>query len=223
MIRLFDVEIGFSQDAAVITRADISIKKGDFVIISGESGAGKTTLLMCMAGAIIPSKGKVLLFNRDLSTISRRELGRLRQKIGFVFQDFRLLSHRTVFENVAIVPEVLSMPKKEVIRLTTSVLRRLGLTHAMDRYPSELSGGEKQRVAIARAVVHTPQLLIADEPTGNLDAENTLEVIDLFAELNRKGATVVLATHDESLINRAGSRVFEVSNGELKQVSGGSW
>jgi cell division transport system ATP-binding protein len=193
----------------------VSIGKGEFVFLTGPSGAGKSTLLRLLLRQDVPSAGLLRVGGHDLATLSLRQVQTYRRTLGFVFQDFKLLPARTVLENVALVPRVLGDTSVQQQRRTFQVLKWVGLQHRMNAYPAELSGGEQQRVAIARALVNEPALVLADEPTGNLDPDLSLEIMNLFRDINARGTTVVVATHDRELIGRVGRRTLTLDHGRL--------
>ena len=193
----------------------VSIGKGEFVFLTGPSGAGKSTFLRLMLRQDVPSAGVLQVGGRDLATLSLRQVQTYRRTLGFVFQDFKLIPTRTVLENVALVPRVLGDTSVQQQRRTFQVLKWVGLQHRMNAYPIELSGGEQQRIAIARALVNEPALVLADEPTGNLDPDLSLEIMNLFRDINARGTTVVVATHDRELIGRVGRRTLTLDHGRL--------
>lgn len=196
---------------------DISlrIRKGDYVFITGPSGAGKTTLLRLLFGAERPSEGQILIDRINLNRISRLNLDLLRRRIGFVFQDFKLLPRKTVFQNVALALEVIGERSALVRKKTHQMLRAVGLSKKEEAYPLQLSGGEQQRVAIARAVVNNPLILLADEPTGNLDPDITRDIMILFRSINLRGTTVVIATHSRELMRDTDQRIVHLSEGKV--------
>ena len=194
------------------------IKKGEFVFITGKSGAGKTTLLRLIFRAELPTKGAVLVNNFNIARLQRPSIPFLRRNIGVVFQDFKLLPQKTVFENVAFALEVLGTPKREMNQRVMYVLQYLGLKNKRDMFPYRLSGGEQQRVAIARAIINNPPILLADEPTGNLDPEISLEIMHVFEDIHRQGSTVVVATHDVDLIKKIRKKVFCLDKGKLIDI-----
>ncbi|RMG46872.1 MAG: cell division ATP-binding protein FtsE [Acidobacteria bacterium] len=198
---------------------DISlhVAPGEFVTVTGPSGAGKTTLLQLLYREILPTSGRVIVDGLDVSRLGWREVPALRRRIGVVFQDFRLLPRRTVAENVSFVLRALGWPAGRRRDRTRRVLEWVGLAHRASDWPSSLSGGEQQRVAIARALAAEPRIVLADEPTGNLDRERSLEILGLLREIHARGTTVVLATHDPSLIDQAGGRVVRLRNGRLEE------
>jgi cell division transport system ATP-binding protein len=193
----------------------LSIGKGEFAFLTGPSGAGKSTLLRLLLLEERPSEGEVIVNGRNLSTLSRDEVQAYRRTVGFVFQDFKLIPTKTVFENVSFVLRVLGQPIEQQRRATYQVLKWVGLQHRLNALPEELSGGEQQRVAIARALVNEPHLVLADEPTGNLDPDLSLEIMNLFREMNARGTTVLVATHDRELIKWVGRRVIHLDQGQL--------
>ncbi len=196
---------------------DISlrIRKGEYVFITGPSGAGKTTLLRLLFGAERPTEGQILIDRINLNRISRLNLDLLRRRIGFVFQDFKLLPRKTVFQNVAIALEVIGERSGLVRKKTHQMLRAVGLSKKEEAYPLQLSGGEQQRVAIARAVVNNPLILFADEPTGNLDPDITRDIMILFRGINLRGTTVVIATHSRELMRDTDQRIIHLSEGRV--------
>jgi len=197
----------------------ISIDKGEFIFLTGPSGAGKSTFLRLLLREDVPSEGELTVLGRDLAHMSSSQIQSYRRTLGFVFQDFRLIPRMTVFQNVAFVMRVLGVPDIIQQRKTFQVLKWVGLQHRMNAVPEELSGGEQQRVAIARALVNEPQLVLADEPTGNLDPDLSLEIMNLFREINARGTTVVVATHDRELIRRVGRRAVTLDHGRVVEVS----
>ena len=214
MIQLFHVSVKFGPSIALDT-IDIRIAKGEFVFVTGPSGAGKTTLLRLIFGAEKPATGHILINAINLNRISRSKLDFLRRKIGFVFQDFKLLPKKTVFENVAIALEVTGLRPKLVKKKTHQTLRLVGLAEKEKAYPLSLSGGEQQRVAIARAIVKDPLILLADEPTGNLDPDLTREIMALFRSIHQRGTTVVIATHSRELLESADCRIIVLNQGNI--------
>src|SRR5580765_8731007 len=191
----------------------LSIEKGEFLFLTGPSGSGKSTLLRLLLREELPSEGQLKVFGRNLGDLTPTQVQAYRRSIGFIFQDFRLIPRFTVFQNVAFVMRVLGVPPAIQQRKTFQMLKWVGLQHRMNAHPDELSGGEQQRVAIARALVNDPQLVLADEPTGNLDPDLSLEIMNLFREVNARGTTVVVATHDRELIRRVGRRSLTLEAG----------
>jgi len=215
MIQLYNVSKAYQKDSSALAEITLKIPKGDFVYITGPSGAGKSTLLKLLYAAEKPSRGQILFNGQNLTRMGGRRIPFLRRQIGIVFQDFKLISSRTIYENVAFPLEVQGKRRFEVSKKVYQTLKHVGLEHKLKRYPLELSGGEQQRAAIARALVVDPLVLLADEPTGNLDPEITLEIMDLFKGANARGTTVLLATHDQETIRRFPRRQIVLENGRL--------
>jgi cell division transport system ATP-binding protein len=196
----------------------LSIDKGEFLFLTGPSGSGKSTFLRLLLREELPSEGQLKVLGRSLGDLTPTQVQAYRRSIGFIFQDFRLIPRFTVFQNVAFVMRVLGVPPAVQQKKTFQMLKWVGLQHRMNAYPEELSGGEQQRIAIARALVNDPQLVLADEPTGNLDPDLSLEIMNLFREMNARGTTVVVATHDRELIRRVGRRAITLEHGHLSEV-----
>ena len=215
MIQLYNVSKKYSGDSVAVKDMTLQIGKGEFVYITGASGAGKTTLLRMLYAAEKPTKGQILVDHQNISRIRSRQIPFLRRKIGVVFQDFKLLQSRTVYENVAFALEAQGKKRYEVSKKVYQALKEVGLEHRLQRKPLELSGGEQQRIAIARALVVDPLILLADEPSGNLDQDVTFEIMALFRQANARGTTVLLATHDHSLNQRFPRRVLTLDQGKL--------
>ena len=199
----------------VLKDLDLTIKDGEFLFLVGPSGSGKSTIIKLLTGEVKASGGKIRVNDFDLRTIKRRHLPKLRRTLGVIFQDFRLIDDMTVFENVAFAMRVVGAPNREIRKRVPYVLDLVGLTDCKNRLPRELSGGEQQRVAIARALVNSPGLIIADEPTGNLDPAKSLEIMMLLNKINEMGTTVLVVTHEKELINAFGKRVVSLSDGVL--------
>jgi cell division transport system ATP-binding protein len=197
----------------------LTIEKGEFVFLTGASGAGKSTLLRMLLLQERPTEGDVIVAGRNLSRLSPSDVQAYRRSVGFVFQDFKLIPTKTVFENVSFALRVLGVSIDQQRRRTYQVLKWVGLQHRLQAYPMELSGGEQQRVAIARALVNDPQLVLADEPTGNLDPELSIEIMKLFREINTRGTTVLVATHNPELIRFVGKRRIHLEHGQLEPES----
>ena len=219
MIEAANLSKQYSRGVYALRDLSLSIDKGEFIFLTGPSGAGKSTFLRLLLREEIPTEGNLMVGGRDLSTMSSSEIQAYRRSLGFVFQDFRLITRMTVFQNVAFVMRVLGVPEIIQQRKTFQVLKWVGLQHRMNSVPEELSGGEQQRVAIARALVNEPQLVLADEPTGNLDPDLSLEIMNLFREINSRGTTVVVATHDRELIRRVGRRAITLDHGRVVEVA----
>jgi cell division transport system ATP-binding protein len=209
----------YSRGVYALRELTLRIDKGEFVFLTGPSGAGKSTLLRLLLRQETPTEGRLVVGGRDLSRLSLRQVQAYRRSLGFVFQDFKLLPNKTVLDNVAFVPRVLGMAPNLQQRRTFQVLKWVGLQHRMNAFPLELSGGEQQRIAIARALVNDPVIIIADEPTGNLDPDLSLEIMNLFREINARGTTVVVATHDRELIRRVGRRTLTLDHGSIVEVA----
>ena len=195
------------------------VEKGEFVFLTGPSGAGKSTLLRLLLRQEIPTEGTVKVAGRDLAKLTPNQAQTYRRAVGFVFQDFKLISSKTVLDNVGLVPRVLGATSVQQQRRTFQVLKWLGLQHRMNAYPLELSGGEQQRVAIARALVNEPALILADEPTGNLDPDLSLEIMNLFRDINSRGTTVLVATHNRELMRHVGRRAVTLDHGHVVEHS----
>ncbi len=203
----------YQKGVPAVKNINIEIRKGEFVFIVGSSGSGKSTLIKLMLKEVKPTAGKIYVAGKQLSRLKRWNVSKYRRKLGVVFQDFRLLPDRTVFENVAFAQRVIETPTSKIQRDTPRMLALVGLTEKMKSYPKELSGGEQQRVALARALVNNPMILLADEPTGNLDPKNSWEIMNLLAEINRRGTTVVVVTHNREIVDKMQKRVINVRNG----------
>lgn len=215
MIHLHNVYKTYPPDQNALKGLDLEVKPGDFIFIAGASGAGKSTLLKLLFGAESPSKGEVVIGGRNLSSIDRDGIAHLRREIGVIFQDYKLLPRRTVADNVAFGLEVLGIKESERKRLALSLLKSIGLEDRGDALPLTLSGGEQQRVSIARALIHQPRLILADEPTGNLDPEMTRVVFDLLLEANAAGVTVLVATHNLAIIEELNLRTVVLDRGKI--------
>lgn len=215
MIEMFHVYKAYANAPPCLTDISLRIEKGEFVFVTGPSGAGKTTLLKLVFCAERATGGQVLVDGRNLARIKASAVPFLRRNVGVVFQDFKLLTHRTVAENVAFALQVLGTSRLECGERVRKILQRVGLADKADCLPPRLSGGEQQRVVIARALVSEPAILLADEPTGNLDPELTLEIMDLLCDVNARGTTVLVATHDASLLARTRKRILRLEQGRL--------
>ena len=212
MIETYHLSKIYNRGMYALRDLSLHIDKGEFVFLTGASGAGKSTLLRILLRQQLPSEGRVTVAGRDLAQLSPSQVQTYRRGVGFVFQDFKLVPAKNVFDNVSFVPRVLGVPDAIQRRRTFQVLKWVGLQHRTNAYPLELSGGEQQRVAIARALVNDPVIVLADEPTGNLDPDLSLEIMNLFREINTRGTTVVVATHDRELIRRVGRRAISLDH-----------
>ena len=219
MIEANRISKTYARGVYALRDLSLRINTGDFVFLTGPSGAGKSTLLRLLLRRDTPTEGQLIVGGRNLAELSPRQVQAYRRSLGFVFQDFKLLANKTVLENVALVPRVLGMAAAQQQRRTFQVLKWVGLQHRMNAYPLELSGGEQQRVAIARAIVNDPVIILADEPTGNLDPDLSLEIMNLFREINARGTTVLVATHDRELIRRVGRRSVTLNHGQIVEVA----
>ena len=209
----------YSRGLYALRDLTLTVDKGEFVFLTGPSGAGKSTFLRLLLMQERPTAGDIFVNGHNLASLSRREIQEYRRGIGFVFQDFKLIASRTVLENISFVPEVIGVPAAQQRRRAFQVLKWVGLQHRMNAYPHDLSGGEQQRGAIARALVNDPLLLLADEPTGNLDPDLSLEIMNLLREINAGGTTVVIATHDRELIRLVGRRTVTLDQGRVVEVA----
>jgi cell division transport system ATP-binding protein len=215
MIQAFHVSKQYDRESVALSDVTLHVEKGEFCFLTGPSGAGKTTFLKLVFREELPSQGQILVGGRNVTAIPLAQIPELRRSIGVVFQDFKLLKRKTILENVAFVLRILGVPTKEQRQRAFAALKAVGLHHKMHAYPLQLSGGEQQRVAIARALINEPVLLLADEPTGNLDPDMAQEIMALFQEVNTRGTTVLVATHDREMIHRMGKRVIALDRGRL--------
>jgi cell division transport system ATP-binding protein len=209
----------YSRGLYALRDLSITVDKGEFVFLTGPSGAGKSTFLRLLLMRETPTEGEIFVNGNNLATLSRRQRQEYRRGIGFIFQDFKLIPTRTVLENISFVSEVLGLSPSQQQRRAFQVLKWVGLQHRMQAFPLELSGGEQQRIAIARALMNDPVLLIADEPTGNLDPDLSLEIMNLLREVNAGGTTVLVATHDRELIRIVGRRMVTLDAGRVVEVA----
>jgi cell division transport system ATP-binding protein len=215
MIKFKNVTKIYPPERVVLQDITFEIKKGEFVSVVGKSGSGKTTLTRLILGLEDPTQGEVFFCDMNMEDVDCKKVQELRRKIGVIYQDYKLLPTKTVYENVSYIMEVEGRGDKEIDCEVPKVLDIIGLTEKHDNFPTELSGGEQQRLAIARALVNHPEIIIADEPTGNLDPYNTYEVISLLQKINTAGTTIILATHDREVINKLGKRVITIENGRI--------
>ena len=215
MIDLQDVSKTYAAGTPAINNINLHIDKGEFVFIVGDSGAGKSTLIKLLLKELEPSSGKIVINGKNLGRMRRKKVPFLRRDIGVVFQDFRLLKDRSVYENIAFAQRVVETPEKVIRRKVPAGLSMVGLAEKYRSYPKELSGGEQQRVAVARALVNNPPILLADEPTGNLDIENTWEIMHLLEEINKRGTTVIVVTHNREVVDAMHKRVITIRKGVI--------
>lgn len=215
MIVFQNVSKIYNSHSTALEDVSFKVNQNEFVSFVGKSGAGKSTILKLLIAEENPSKGRVLFGSYEVNKLPLKDLPTLRRHIGVIFQDFRLLPHRNACENVAFALEVAGYSQSEIAELVPRAFEMVGLSNRMNNFPHELSGGEKQRVAIARAMIHRPEVVIADEPTGNLDPFNKWEIMKLLIKINELGTTVILATHDKEIINNLGKRVITLDNGRI--------
>jgi len=215
MIIFQNVTKTYNHNLIALDKVSFKVQPGEFVSIVGKSGAGKSTIVRLLIGEEKPTKGQIFFGSYEVNKLKSDKLPEFRRHVGVIFQEFKLLSKKTVFENVSFALEVAGRPQKEINEFVPQVLEMVGLKNKETNFPTELSGGERQRVAIARAMINRPDLIIADEPTGNLDPLNTWEVIKILSKINELGSAVILATHDKEVINTLGQRVITLENGEV--------
>lgn len=213
MVEFIDVTKQYANGTVALRNVNFKIDKGEFVFIVGSSGSGKSTLIKLILKEENPTEGQVLVNGHDVSNMNRKEVPALRRGLGVVFQDFRLLPNRTVYENVAFAMQITEALPKEIRRQVPMALALVGLSRKANVYPGQLSGGEQQRVALARALVNSPSLLLADEPTGNLDPETSWEIMKLLSEVNHRGTTVIVATHEKNVVDAMRKRVIAIDRG----------
>jgi len=218
MIQLYHVTKRYAPGINALTDVSLQIDKGEFVFLTGPSGAGKTTFLKMLFREELPTEGQILVNGRNLTALPAARVPYLRRSIGVVFQDFKLIHRKTIFENIALALHVVGVPETGHKVRVLRILRMVGLQHRIHAYPLQVSGGEQQRVAIARALINEPVLLLADEPTGNLDPELSAEILNLFRDINAHGTTVVVATHDRELIRKFARRVVHLEGGRLVET-----
>jgi cell division transport system ATP-binding protein len=215
LIQLQQVTKVYSNGVVALNKIDLFIEKGEFIFLVGASGAGKTTFMKLVNRRELPTEGNVFVGRKNLSQMKDSEIPIFRRNIGTIFQDYKLLPNKTVFENVAFALEVIEASRRDVLRQVPAVLDLVGLKDKARVFPSELSGGEQQRVSLARAIVNRPLLLLADEPTGNLDPDTSWGIMDLFLEINKRGTTIIMATHNKTVVDRMRKRVVALENGNL--------
>ena len=219
MIEAYHLSKVYRRGVYELRDLSLTVDKGEFVFLTGPSGAGKSTLLRLLLRQDLPSGGQLTVAGQNLAMLRSGQVQTYRRTVGFVFQDFKLITRKTVLENVAFVSRVLGLSISQQRRKTFQVLKWVGLQHRMNAHPDELSGGEQQRVAIARALINDPMLILADGPTGNLDPDLSLEIMNLFREINARGTTVLVATHDRELINRVGRRSVTLDHGQIVEAA----
>ena len=215
MITLQNVTKEYQKGSIGLYNVSLEVNKGEFAFIVGKSGSGKTTLIKLLLKELEATSGDIVVNGYHYQKMKRRQIPYLRRQIGVVFQDFRLLRDRSIYENVAFAQQVIEVPKRAMKRQVQNVLELVGLGNRLRALPDELSGGEQQRVAIARALVNHPALLLADEPTGNLDPQNAQEIMDLLVEIQKRGTTVIVVTHNKEIVNQMGKRVIALNEGEI--------
>ena len=223
IIKLDDVGVTYSNKTQALRECSLEVEKGEFVFVVGHSGSGKSTLIKVLLGNIRPTSGNVMVDGLDVGRLNKRRQPFYRRRLGVVFQEFKLLYDRTVYENVALAQRVIGVEKNRMIKNVLAVLKMVGIEDKAVKYPGELSGGEQQRVAIARAMVNRPGILLADEPTGNLDPQNSRDIMNLLNELNKLGTTVIVVTHDSEIVDQMKKRVITLKSGVVvsDEVQGG--
>ncbi|MBQ7883759.1 MAG: cell division ATP-binding protein FtsE [Phascolarctobacterium sp.] len=215
MLFMSDVSKVYPNGAQALQAVNVRIEPGEFVFVVGPSGAGKSTFIKMLFREVLPTTGSIFVNGIDILNLQDREIPYLRRQLGIIFQDYRLLPDRTVYENVAFAMQVIEAPYRKIKRRVMNVLELVGLRNRANAYPNELSGGEQQCVAIARAIVNDPLLVIADEPTGNLDPETSWDIMEIFKEINETGTTIVMATHDKEIVDAMGKRVIAIEKGNI--------
>ncbi len=215
MIKFVNVDKEYDNGVKALSNINLSIEKGEFVFLVGPSGAGKSTLIKLILKEENPTSGRIYLNNKDITKVKNRKIPYIRRSVGVVFQDFRLLPNKTVYENVAFAMEIIGAHPKEIRKNVPTILSMVNLSKKADCYPDQLSGGEHQRVSIARAIVNNPPILIADEPTGNLDPETSWEIMKILRDINRRGTTVLMATHAKDIVDAMQKRVIEIEKGMI--------
>ena len=215
MIKMDNVTMKYPTGTVALKDVSIEIAKGEFVFVVGSSGSGKTTFIELLLRELVPTRGRIEIAGYDYSRVKKNQIHKVRRKIGVVFQNFRLLKDRTVYENVAFAQRVIETPTRYIRRQVPAVLSLVGLAEKYKSYPNQLSGGEQQRVALARALVNKPDIILADEPTGNLDPKNSWDIMNLLDEINAKGTTVVVVTHNKDIVNVMKKRVITLNKGVI--------
>jgi cell division transport system ATP-binding protein len=217
MIELHNVSLFYQKDASALSNINLKIEKSEFVFLTGVSGAGKSTLLKLLYGGLKPTRGQILIDGQNITRFRSSQIPLLRRKVGVVFQDFKLLPNRTVMENVALTLEVLGWSRRDIGKKVFHILKQMGLEHKINATPLRLSGGEQQRVALARALVNDPKIVLADEPTGNLDEGSKNQVLKILKEANIRGTTVVIASHDRRLTDNSHRRIIVLDKGNIME------
>lgn len=215
MVKLENVSVCYQKNLHVLNNVNLTIEDGDFAFVVGSSGAGKSTLIKLLLKEIDATSGNVYVNGFDVTHLRKRKIPKLRRTIGVVFQDFRLIPNMNVYNNIAFVLRVTDTPRKQIKERVSYAVELLGLEEKLKSYPNELSGGEQQRVALARAIVNRPQLIIADEPTGNIDPERSYEIVELLREINKRGTTVLMVTHEHDLVKHFGGRIINIDEGSI--------
>ena len=215
MITLENVSKAYSTGAPALNNVSLKIEAGEFVFVVGDSGSGKSTLIKLLLRELLPTSGKIMVNDIDVASLRHKQIPKYRRKLGVVFQDFRLLKDRNVYENVAFAQRIVQTPSKEIKKNVPSILSTVGLAGKYKARPKQLSGGEQQRVALARALVNNPPILLADEPTGNLDPKNSWEIMKLLEEINERGSTVLVVTHNREIVNAMKKRVITMNKGVI--------
>lgn len=224
MIRFENISKVYPNGVKALDDINLTIEKGEFVFIVGNSGSGKTTLIKLLMKELEASEGKLMIDQEDVTRIKRSKVPKLRRKMGVVFQDFRLLNQMTVYNNVSFALKITEAPARRIRRSVPMVLSMVGLSKKSDRYPTELSGGEQQRTALARAIINNPQILLCDEPTGNLDPKTSWEIMKLLSDINLRGTTVVVVTHNKEVVNAMKKRVITLKGGTIaKDIQKGDY
>lgn len=215
MLLMSGISKVYPSGSIALEDVDVHIEPGEFVFLVGPSGAGKSTFIKMLFREVMPTSGEIYVDGQNILELADKEVPFLRRKLGIIFQDYRLLPDRTVYENVAFAMQVIEAPRRKIKRTVMNVLELVGLKGRANAYPNELSGGEQQRIAIARAIVNDPVLIIADEPTGNLDPETSWDIMEIFKEINEAGATIIMATHDKDIVDAMGKRVIAIEKGHI--------
>ena len=219
MIELKNVTKIYDGNVTGVDHLNLTIEDGEFVFLVGESGSGKSTLLKLLMRELTPTEGSITINGKEITKLRRKKVAELRRNMGIVFQDYRLLPKRTVYENVSFALEVIEVPSRKIRRSVPAALNLVGLSHKSKNMPNEISGGERQRTAIARAIVNNPPVVLADEPTGNLDPRNSQEIMEVLDAINKRGTTVIVATHDRAIVDEMKKRVVHLENGVIVRDS----